>query len=180
MRAAELRRSHATDLAAFLARRLASVHLNELQGNPFQPDLNFRGFTASPLLRTQQGLSVFLDGVRLNQPFGDVVSWDLVPKSAIAALTLVPGSNPLFGLNTLGGALAIETKDGLSHPGTSLQLLAGAQRRVAAGFETGGAVESAPGLRWFVSGNPFPRTGLAQPITQPRQPAFRQVRPQAG
>ncbi len=159
VRAAELERSHATDLAAFLARRLGSVHLNELQGNPFQPDLNFRGFTASPLLGTQQGLSVFLDGVRLNQPFGDVVSWDLVPKSAIAALTLVPGSNPLFGLNTLGGALAIETKDGLSHPGTSLQLLAGAQRRVAAEFETGGAVESAPGLHWFVTGNRFREQG---------------------
>jgi hypothetical protein len=96
-----------------LNRRLGSVYVNEIQGNPFQPDLNFRGFTASPLLGTPQGLSVYLDGVRINQPFGDVVSWDLIPRAAIASVTLMPGSNPLFGLNTLGGALAIRTKDGL-------------------------------------------------------------------
>ena len=55
-----------------------------MQGNPFQPDVNYRGYTASPLLGTPQGLSVYMDGVRLNQPFGDVVSWDLIPRIAIA------------------------------------------------------------------------------------------------
>ena len=89
-----------------------------MQGNPFQPDLNYRGYTASPLLGTPQGLSVYMDGVRLNQPFGDVVSWDLIPRQAIASMTLMPGSNPLFGLNTLGGALSIQTKDGRDAPGT--------------------------------------------------------------
>ena len=108
-----------------LNRHLGSVFVNEIQGNPFQPDLNFRGFTASPLLGTPQGLSVYLDGVRINQPFGDVVSWDLIPRAAIAGVTLMPGSNPLFGLNTLGGALAIRTKDGLHAPGTAVQALAG-------------------------------------------------------
>ncbi|HEY1131653.1 MAG TPA: TonB-dependent receptor plug domain-containing protein, partial [Roseateles sp.] len=72
-RAADIERSQALDLSAFMNRRLGSVHLNEVQGNPLQPDLNFRGYTASPLLGTQQGLSLYLDGVRLNQPFGDVV-----------------------------------------------------------------------------------------------------------
>ena len=52
------------------------------------------------------GLSVYMDGVRLNQPFGDVVSWDLIPRLAISSTTVMPGSNPLFGLNTLGGAIA--------------------------------------------------------------------------
>ena len=84
-----------------------------MQGNPFQPDVNYRGYTASPLLGTPQGLSVYMDGVRLNQPFGDVVSWDLIPRLAICHRSpLMPGSNPLFGLNTLGGALAMQTKDG--------------------------------------------------------------------
>ena len=86
-----------------------------MQSNPFQADINYRGYTASPLLGTPQGLSVYMDGVRLNQPFGDVVSWDLIPRLAIASTTLMPGSNPLFGLNTLGGALAIQTKDGRDH-----------------------------------------------------------------
>ena len=95
-------------------RRLNGVYLNEMQGNPFQPDVNFRGYTASPLLGTPEGISVYLDGVRQNQPFGDVVSWDLIPKNAISEMTLMPGSDPLFGLNTLGGALSVQTKNGVS------------------------------------------------------------------
>lgn len=156
-RAADLERSQALDLSSFMNRRLGSVYLNEVQGNPLQPDLNFRGYTASPLLGSQQGLSLYLDGVRLNQPFGDVVSWDLLPKSAIAAVALNPGSNPLFGLNTLGGALAVQTKDGLKHPGSSLQLLAGSHRRSAVEFEHGGA--DAEGRHWFITGNQFNERG---------------------
>lgn len=153
----EIERSHAIDLSSFLNRRLGSVFVNELQNNPIQPDVNFRGFTASPLLGTAQGLSVYLDGVRLNQPFGDVVSWDLIPKSAISSMALMPGSNPLFGLNTLGGALAVQTKDGLKNPGSSVQLLAGQQGRAAVEFETGGG--RADGLNWFVTGNAFHENG---------------------
>ncbi len=84
----------AIDVSAFLNRRINGVYVNETQGNPFQPDLNYRGYTASPLFGTPQGLSVFMDGVRLNQPFGEVVSWDLIPRLAIGSLTLIPGSNP--------------------------------------------------------------------------------------
>jgi outer membrane receptor protein involved in Fe transport len=150
-------RSHAIELSGFLNRQLASVHINEVQNNPFQPDVNFRGFTASPLLGTAQGLSVYLDGVRLNQPFGDVVSWDLIPKSAISSILLMPGSNPLFGLNTLGGALSVQTKDGLKNPGTSVQALAGQHGRAALEFEAGGS--QAGGLHWFVTGNRFHEKG---------------------
>lgn len=153
MSAAELDRSQAADLSSHLNRRLGSVHVNEIQNNPFQPDVNYRGFTASPLLGTPQGLSVYLDGVRLNQPFGDVVSWDLIPRSALASMTLMPGSNPLFGLNTLGGALALQTKDGQRFGGTEVQALAGQFGRRAVEFEHGGA--RADGLHWFVTGNRF-------------------------
>ena len=155
---ATLERSGALGLADFASRKLGSVHLNEVQNNPFQPDVNFRGFTASPLLGTPQGLSVYLDGVRLNQPFGDVVSWDLIPKAAIANLTLVPGSNPLFGLNTLGGALSVQTKDGLTHPGKALQLQVGSHGRRSAEFEVGGASE-AQGLDWYTTGQWFKEDG---------------------
>ena len=154
---AAVARSHAIDLTGFLNRQMAGVHLNEVQNNPFQPDVNYRGFTASPLLGTAQGLSVYLDGVRLNQPFGDVVSWDLIPKSAIAGLSLMPGSNPLFGLNTLGGALSVQTKDGQKNPGTSVQLLAGQHGRAAVEFEHGGS--AAGGLHWFVTGTRFHEKG---------------------
>ena len=115
--AADIDASGALDLSDFLNRRFAGVFVNETQGNPFQPDLNYRGYTASPLLGTPQGLSIYMDGVRLNQPFGDVVSWDLIPRMAIGSTTLMPGSNPLFGLNTLGGALVDSNQGWPDEPG---------------------------------------------------------------
>jgi outer membrane receptor protein involved in Fe transport len=140
-----------------LNRRLGSVFVNEIGGNPFQPDISFRGFTASPLLGTPQGLSVYLDGVRINQPFGDVVSWDLIPRAAIASVTLMPGSNPLFGLNTLGGALSIRTRDGMHDPGTAVQALAGSHGRQEIEFEHGG--HTAQGWHWYVTGDGFRENG---------------------
>ena len=149
--ARDLDSSGARDLSDFLNRHMNGVHVNEIQGNPYQQDVNYRGYTASPLLGTPQGLSIYMDGVRLNQPFGDVVSWDLIPRIVIAEMTLMPGSNPLFGLNTLGGSLAVETKDGVRHPGTALQLSGGSFGRKSAEFEHGGS--TAKGLSWYTAGN---------------------------
>ena len=116
---------------------LGSVHLNDTQGNLFQADLNYRGFTASPSLGTPQGLSVFLDGMRLNEPFGDVVSWDALPQLAIDKVTLVPGSNPVYGLNTLGGAVALTTKNGNSFNGSQGGVSVGSFGRVGVDVEHG-------------------------------------------
>ena len=49
--------AHAADLGAFMNRRLGSVFINEAQGSPLQPDVQFRGFVASPLLGQPQGIS---------------------------------------------------------------------------------------------------------------------------
>lgn len=149
----DIEQSGAIDLSDFLRRRLSAVHVNEIQGNPFQADVNYRGYTASPLLGTPQGLSVYFDGVRFNQPFGDVVSWDLIPQIAISEINLMPGSNPLFGLNTLGGALSIQTKDGLNQPGTTLELSGGSFGRSTAELEHGGV--STKGLYWYLASNLF-------------------------
>ncbi len=110
------------NLPELLGRHLGSVNVNETQGNPYQVEVNYRGFAASPLLGAPQGLSVYVDGVRVNEAFGDIVNWDLIPRSAIAGVTLMPGSNPLFGLNTLGGALAVRMKRGDSDAGTEAEL----------------------------------------------------------
>ena len=149
---ADIERSHALDLSAFLTRSLAGVYVNDMQNNPLQPDINYRGFTASPLLGTPQGLSVYMDGVRLNQPFGEVVSWDLIPRQAIADIALVPGSNPLFGLNTLGGALSVRSKDGRTNPGGMVQLGYGSYNRRLAEAEIGGA---AHGVDWYGTASAF-------------------------
>lgn len=117
------------DLSAYAAEALGGVHINDVQGNPLQSDVQYRGFLASPLLGAPQGLSMYLDGVRLNEPFGDTINWDLIPSNAIRSVNVIPGSNPMFGLNTLGGALSLETKSGFSDPGVDATLLFGSWRR---------------------------------------------------
>ena len=128
-----------------------------MAGNPFQPDVNFRGYTASPLLGTPEGISVYVDGVRQNQPFGDVVSWDLIPKDSISEMTLIPGSDPLYGLNTLGGAVSVSTKSGFTNPGWAGRALYGSSGRKEVEGEWGGG--KATGFNWFLSGLGFHESG---------------------
>jgi outer membrane receptor protein involved in Fe transport len=153
----EIDNSGALDLSDFMNRKLTGVYINNNQENPFQPDLNYRGYTASPLLGTPEGLSAYVDGVRQNQPFGDVVAWDLIPKIAIQEMALVPGSDPVFGLNTLGAAVSVRTKDGRSTPGTSLGIDGGSFGRRDGTFEHGGS--NSKGLNWYAAGNWFREDG---------------------
>jgi outer membrane receptor protein involved in Fe transport len=155
--AKDIDNSGAIDLSDFMNRKLTGVYVNNNQENPFQPDLNYRGYTASPLLGTPEGLSAYVDGVRQNQPFGDVVAWDLIPKIAIEQMALVPGSDPVFGLNTLGAAVTVRTKDGRSTPGTSLSIDGGSFGRRDGTFEHGGS--NSKGLNWYVAGNWFREDG---------------------
>ncbi|WP_426211929.1 TonB-dependent receptor [Massilia sp. TWP1-3-3] len=124
--------AHAGNLADYLNCNLNGVNVNDISGSPFQNDVAYRGFRASPVLGTAQGFSVYLDGVRVNEPFGDVVNWDMLPESALASVLLVPGSNPVYGLNTLGGALVLTTKSGATHPGgeVDLSVTSGGRRRL--------------------------------------------------
>ncbi|GFE85646.1 TonB-dependent receptor [Steroidobacter agaridevorans] len=147
----QIERSHALDLTSYMNRHVGSVYVNDIQNNSLQPDVNYRGYTASPLLGTPQGLSVYLDGMRLNQPFGDVVSWDLLPKEALASMTLIPGSNPVFGSNTLGGALALQTKDGIGYPGYGVEVNYGSYNRQRVAASAASYAEN--GLHWFATGN---------------------------
>ncbi|PCJ30852.1 MAG: TonB-dependent receptor [Gammaproteobacteria bacterium] len=134
---ADIDKSQGLDLTDFMNKTLGSVSINAAQNNPFQPDLQFRGFTASPLVGVAQGLSIYQDGVRINEPFGDSVNFELIPESAIASMNLMPGSNPLFGLNTLGGALSIQTKNGFTHEGHNLEVYGGSFGRKSATIESG-------------------------------------------
>jgi outer membrane receptor protein involved in Fe transport len=158
--AKELQDSNALDLSDLMARRLTSVYINNNVGNPFQPDINYRGYTASPLLGTPEGLSVYLDGVRQNQPFGDIVAWDLIPKVAIWDMNLIPGSDPVYGLNTLGGAIAVRTKNGLNAPGGSLQITGGKFGVRAGEGEAGGVLPK--GFNYYLAGNLYREDGWRQ------------------
>ena len=135
----DLARTRPPTLSQFLDLSANSVVASSGQGNPYQEAVLFRGFAASPLLGTPQGVSVFQDGVRINEAFGDVVNWDLLPRTAIASVQLIPGSIPTFGLNTLGGALAINTKDGSRYPGVAVEAQAGSFRQRSIDAEYGTA-----------------------------------------
>lgn len=134
----DIDRSQAVDLQNFLDREIGSVNLNSVQGNPYQVDVNFRGFSASPLIGTPQGLSVFQDGVRVNEAFGDTVNWDFIPRFAISSVTVIPGSNPVFGLNTLGGSIGVRMKSGRDYPGAVLNVFGGSFGRGAVEAQYGG------------------------------------------
>jgi len=153
---ADLKRAQSTDVADYLNRKFSGVNVSESADNPFQLDINYHGFTASPLLGTPEGVSVYVDGVRINESFGDTVNWDLIPESAVSTVSLISGSNPVFGLNTLGGALSLQTKSGHDNPGTQFEAYGGSFGRRAFEAETGGERGA---FDYFATVNYFDETG---------------------
>ena len=120
----DITRDGNADALRALNEQVPGVTLDAAAGNPFQPSLFYHGFQASPLQGNPQGLAVYLNGARFNQPFGDTVDWDLIPDLAIQRMDLV-GSNPVFGLNALGGALSVQMKNGFTYHGAEVDLLGG-------------------------------------------------------
>ena len=137
----QLRSQHALSLHEALNQQLGSVVVNDVQNNPLQPDLQYRGFSASPLLGSPQGISVYQNGVRLNEPFGEVVQWDMIPLFAINDVGVMPGENAIYGLNTLGGSLVMRMKNGWSAPGARVLGSAGNFSRYRTTLEYGHAGE---------------------------------------
>ena len=93
----DLKRQQTLGITDYLNNNFSGVSVNESQDNPFQVDVNYHGFTASPLLGTPQGMSVYVDSVRVNEAFGDTVNWDFIPEAAISSISLMSGSNPPSG-----------------------------------------------------------------------------------
>ena len=134
--APDLARGGPADALRGLGDAAGGVTLSGAVGSDYQPTLVYRGFQASPLAGNAQGLAVYVNGARFNQPFGDTVNWDLIPDIAIRNMNLL-GSNPAFGLNALGGALAVELKDGFKQHGTTLEMSGGSFGRIQGAFESG-------------------------------------------
>jgi iron complex outermembrane recepter protein len=133
----QMKKAQTISLSDYINRYLGSVSINEAQNNPLQPDIYYRGFVASPLLGLPQGLSTYVNGVRFNEPFGDSVNWDLIPQGAIDSMALYPGSNPVYGLNSLGGSISIKTKTGFSAPHHQVEVYGGSWDRHSEELTTG-------------------------------------------
>jgi outer membrane cobalamin receptor len=133
-----LKNQAGVSIADYMQNNMQGVTVSDMTGNAWQPEINFRGYNASSLTGNAQGLSTYIDGVRVNEPFGDVTLWDKIPSFAIDSMQMVPGSNPLFGLNTLGGAIAITTKSGRNNQGAAIEFEAGSWGRQRSLAEFGG------------------------------------------
>jgi iron complex outermembrane recepter protein len=124
------------DLFQAMIQGIPFVSPSDQTGNPFQINLDYRGFTASPVAGTPQGIAVYQNGVRINEAYGDVVNWDLIPEMAINRMTLMP-NNPVFGLNAIGGALSIEMKNGFNYHGEEVEVRGGSFGRIGGGAQAG-------------------------------------------
>ncbi|MGE8128432.1 TonB-dependent receptor [Methylobacterium sp. NPDC080182] len=124
------------NLTTTLARRTPGINVSDSQGNNNRVDITYRGFTASPVQGVPQGLAVYQNGVRINEAFGDIVNFDLIPPQAIQRIDVVTG-NPVFGLNALGGAVNIQMKNGFTWQGTEISAWGGSDARTAGYLEYG-------------------------------------------
>ena len=129
-----------TTLPQSLARSAPGVTVGNVSGNEFEPDLSYRGFDATAVTGTPQGLAVYQNGTRINEAFGDVVNWDLIPANAIDKTTIV-AANPIFGLNALGGAVTVTMKNGFTWQGFEADFEGGsfyrAQEQIQFGKQVG-------------------------------------------
>src|SRR6202041_2898432 len=153
--AADLTREGPASLTGALNSNLGSINVNEDLDDPFQPDILYRGFEASPVLGTPQGLAVYQNGVRINEAFGNTVNWDLFPDIAISRVDLV-SSSPVYGLNALGGGISINMKDGFNYQGAWAELSGGSFGNHAAALQYGANSGS---LGIYVAGKALENTG---------------------
>ena len=132
----QIEQAHSANIAVALQQYVPSIVVNEVSGNPFQPSVQFRGFVASPVAGTPQGLAVYQNGVRINEAFGDTVNWDLIPTAAIQSVAVVT-NNPAFGLNALGGAINVQMKNGFIYHGAEVDTMGGSFGRVQSSAQWG-------------------------------------------
>ena len=137
----EIARTDLLNITNALEQRVPGIGINEVAGNPFQPDIQFRGFVASPVEGTPQGLAVYQNGVRINEAFGDTVNWDLIPTTAVRSIDVVT-NNPAFGLNALGGAVVVQMKDGFSYQGAELNTMGGSFGRIQGAAQWGKQIDN--------------------------------------
>jgi outer membrane receptor protein involved in Fe transport len=137
----QIKQTQSLNVSDALVKYVPGISINEVAGNPFQPNVQFRGFTASPVSGTPQGLAVYQNGVRINEAFGDTVNWDMIPTAAIKSINLVT-NNPAFGLNALGGAIDIQMKNGFNYHGAELDVMGGSFGRIQSSLQWGKQIEN--------------------------------------
>src|SRR4029077_19646384 len=153
--AAQIRQTGSFNISDALVKYVPGTTVNDVAANPFQPNVQFRGFVASPVSGTPQGLAVYQNGVRINEAFGDTVNWDLFPDLAIGRVDVV-GANPVYGLNALGGAIVLTMKTGFDFQGGTLEASGGSWGQRQGWIQYG---TNAGRWGWYVAGRLLKQDG---------------------
>lgn len=127
--ASDIQRTGDVTVQDVLETRVPGIIVNDMQGNEFQTEVQYRGFSSSPVNGVPQGLAVYQNGVRINEAFGDIVNWDFLPSNAISNMTVM-SSNPVFGLNAIGGAISVDMRDGFNFHGAEFDVRGGSFGRI--------------------------------------------------
>ncbi|MGZ8495195.1 MAG: TonB-dependent receptor, partial [Candidatus Binatia bacterium] len=122
------------------------IVLYDSVGNAFQQTVDLRGFNAQPVTAT----SVFIDGVRVNEPDFNTINFNLIPLEDIERIEILPGTATVFGRNALAGVINITTKRGRSdRPHIGMNIGGGSYGRQRYTFSTDGPLPLIPNFDYY-------------------------------
>ncbi len=151
----EIQKAGSNNVQDVLQKKVPGVTLIDAAGNNLRSQLDYRGFGAGSITGFPQGIAVYQNGVRINEVFGDVLNWDLIPSNAIDSLSIQSG-NPIYGLNAIGGGANVRMKDGFTFQGVEIDAMAGSYGRRQISTQIG--IESGPWAFYF-AGEKIDETG---------------------
>ncbi|MGZ8519297.1 MAG: TonB-dependent receptor [Candidatus Binatia bacterium] len=122
------------------------IVLYDSVGNAFQQTVDLRGFNAQPVTTT----SVFIDGVRVNEPDFNTINFNLIPLEDIERIEILPGTATVFGRNALAGVINITTKRGRAdRPHIGMNIGGGSYGRQRYTFSTDGPLPLIPNFDYY-------------------------------
>ena len=132
-------------------RQLSGFSTYDDLGSPYKLNISSRGFYSSPVVGLPQGVAVFLDGVRMNEPEASQVNFDLLPMDHIQRIEVLSGNGSLLGRNALGGAINLVTARGQGPTQSTIELSGGSFGAFRAEGNVSGLTTG--GFDWYAGGN---------------------------
>ena len=116
---------------------LPGVTTSDELGAAAQLDVTVRGFQVSPTVGLPQGITVYVDGVRVNEPDANEVNFDVLPLEDVERVEVIYGPSVLFGRNSLGAAVNLVTHRGEKPGFRAGEISGGSYGRYEAKFQAG-------------------------------------------
>ena len=116
---------------------LPGVTTSDELGAPSQLDVTLRGFEVSPTIGVPQGITVYVDGVRANEPDANEVNFDILPLEDVERVEVVYGPSVLLGRNSLGAAVNLVTRRGASPGARVIEMSGGSYERFELRLQAG-------------------------------------------